>query len=39
MMGYSTFGDFGIFMLLFWVLVVVDLALLGMWLWKQLQKK
>lgn len=39
MMGYGTFGGYGIFMLFFWVLVLVNLALLAMWLWKQLQKK
>ena len=39
MMGYGTQGGLGIFMLLFWIVALVDLTLLAMWLWKQLQKK
>lgn len=32
-------GLFGFFATLGWILVVVDLILLGMWLWKQINKK
>ncbi|CAN5132397.1 hypothetical protein BH11PAT1_BH11PAT1_8050 [soil metagenome] len=44
MMGYGNFGNmmgggFGFLGLIFWIVILVDLILLGMWLWKQLQKK
>jgi len=44
MMGYGNFenmmgGGFGFLGLIFWIVILVDLILLGMWLWKQLQKK
>jgi hypothetical protein len=32
-------GVFGAFHLIFAVVVLVDLILLGLWLWKQIQKK
>lgn len=35
MMGY---GGLGIFVSLFWIVLLIDLVLLGLWLWKQLQK-
>lgn len=30
---------FGFLGLIFWIVLLVDLILLGIWLWKQLQKK
>ncbi len=38
MMGGAGDG-FGVIFFLFHVVVFVDLVLLGLWLWKQLQKK
>lgn len=32
-------GGFGLFWFVIWLVFFVDLVLLGMWLWKQLQKK
>lgn len=44
--GYSNmmnFGSgtpwFGFFGFLFWLIVLIDLTLLGIWLWKLIQKK
>lgn len=44
-MGYGTWGGspmmgsgFGIIALLFWLVMFVDLILVGMWLWKQINK-
>lgn len=34
--GYSIFGLIGF---IFWIVIFVDAVLLGMWLWKQIQKK
>lgn len=34
MMGASNLGGFGIFATLVWIVVLVDLVLLGIWLWK-----
>lgn len=34
--GWAWLGGLG---LLFWVVILVDLILLGVWLWKQIQKK
>lgn len=44
MMGYGTglsgiMGGAGILGSLFGLIVLVDLVLLGIWLWKQIQKK
>lgn len=46
MMGYGNFGGmmggssfFGLTMTLFTIFILVDLFLLGIWLWKQIQKK
>lgn len=40
MMGwYGGFGGFSLIMFLFWIISFIDLILLGLWLWKQLQKK
>lgn len=34
--GYGTFGTLA---LIFWIVLFVDAVLLGIWLWKQIQKK
>ena len=42
MMGYSGWGMMsgaGSLGLITWLVVVVDLVLLGIWLWKQISKK
>lgn len=43
MMGYGNvggmMGGFGILGTIFWIVLLVDLILLGIWLWKQIQKK
>ncbi len=43
MMGFGRYGGmmggFGLFGSLFTIIVLVDLVLLGVWLWKQIQKK
>ena len=31
-------GGYGIFCVITWLVVIVDLVLLGMWLWKQIKK-
>lgn len=33
------FGAFSILGLIFWLILLIDLILLGFWLWKQLQRK
>lgn len=45
MMGYGNWsgmmgstGFFGITATLFWIIILVDLILLGIWLWKKIQK-
>ena len=45
MMGYGDYGTMmggwgliGVVGLLFWFALFIDLILLGLWLWKQLQK-
>lgn len=40
MMNYGNMmsSGFGIFALLTWLLVIVNLVLLAVWLWKQIQK-
>ncbi len=42
MMPYGYYGGmsggFGLFAFITWVVVIVDLVLLGMWLWKQVKK-
>jgi len=35
MMGYG-FGTLGVIL---WLIVLIDLILLGVWFWKQIQKK
>ncbi len=38
--GYGgMMGGFGILASLFWIIILIDLILLGFWLWKQIQKK
>lgn len=37
MMG--NWGGFGFIASLFWIVILVDLILLGVWLWKQIEKK
>ncbi len=32
-------GGFGFLVSLFWIVILVDLILLGFWLWKQVKKK
>ncbi len=42
MWGYQNMMNGGGFWFLataFWIVVLIDLVLLGMWLWKQLNKK
>jgi uncharacterized membrane protein len=38
--GYSMMNSgFGVFMTVFWLIILIDLILLGVWLWKQIGKK
>lgn len=44
MMGYWGYGGmmgsgFGVLGAILWLVILVDLILLGFWLWKQIQKK
>jgi len=40
MWGYQNMmGGLGVIATIFWIVILVDLILLGFWLWKQLQKK
>ncbi len=39
MYGLSGMGGLGIFMSLFWLVLFVDLVLLGVWLWKKVSKE
>ncbi len=34
----SGFGLWGIIGIIFWIILFVDAILLGLWLWKQIQK-
>ena len=36
---YQMMGGYGVFMILLWLVVLVDLTLLGFWLWQQINKK
>lgn len=38
MMGYG-FGTFSVIGTIFWIVILIDLILLGIWLWKQINKK
>jgi len=37
--GYNMMGGFGFLGVIFWLVLLFDLILLGVWLWKQVQKK
>jgi len=42
--GYSNMmnwgqGGFGLLGFTFWIIILIDLILLGVWLWKQIGKK
>ena len=37
--GPAALGVFGTFGIIGWIVVLADLILLGMWLWKQINKK
>lgn len=39
MMGYNMMGGVGTFAIITWLLVMIDLALLGVWLWKRISKE
>lgn len=46
MMGYGNWGGygmmnsgFGLIATIFWLVILIDLILLGIWLWKQVNKK
>lgn len=36
MMNYGTVGILGV---IFWLVILIDLILLGIWLWKQIERK
>jgi len=38
MMGYGL-GAFSVVGTIFWIVILIDLILLGVWLWKQIEKK
>ncbi len=37
--GNDMMGGYGFIAVLLWLIVLVDLVLLGIWLWKQISKK
>ncbi len=37
--GGDGFGFIGVVGTIFWLVILIDLILLGFWLWKQIQKK
>lgn len=39
MNGLAGWGVTSTFCIILWIVVIVDLILLGMWLWKQINKK
>lgn len=39
MMDWGSFGTVGALFSIFWIVVLVDLILLGLWLYRQLKKK
>lgn len=39
MMDWGGFGIGGYLGVFTWLIILIDLILLGMWLWKQIQKK
>lgn len=38
MMVHDPYGGVGVLGLIAWIVIIVDLALLGIWLWKQINK-
>ena len=39
MMGYGMMGGAGVFGSITWLVIVVDLVLVGIWLWQHISKK
>lgn len=39
MMNWGGFGAFSLLGSLFYIVLLIDLILLGVWLWKQIQKR
>ncbi|HEY4520909.1 MAG TPA: hypothetical protein VJL57_00740 [Candidatus Paceibacterota bacterium] len=37
--GYSMMGGMGVLGLLFWIVILVDLVLVGIWLWQHISRK
>ena len=37
--GWGMMGGVGLFGIITWLVIVVDLILLGVWLWKKIQEK
>lgn len=37
--GWDMMGGVGLFGVLTWLVIIVDLVLVGIWLWKQISKK
>lgn len=37
--GYGMGGGFGFLGSIFWLVILVDLVLVGVWLWKQISKR
>ena len=37
--GWGMMGGGGLFGIITWLVIVVDLILLGVWLWKKIQEK
>lgn len=38
--GYNMMGSgFGVLAVVFWLVILIDLILLGVWLWRQIEKK
>lgn len=37
--GHDMMGGYGFFGAILWVIILIDLVLLGIWFWKQITKK
>lgn len=37
--GHDMMGGYGLIGVVLWLIVLIDLVLLGVWLWKQIVKK
>ena len=37
-LGSGAMGTFGVLASVFWIVILVDLVLLGVWLWKKISK-